>query len=257
MNDNIKVSIITPSYNQGKYIEHTIQSVLNQTYKNIEYFIVDGGSTDNSLEIIDKYRDRIDVVISEKDEGQSDAINKGFKMATGTLAGWINSDDLLYPDCVEKIVELYEQHPDGSIYYHSFNEFIDKDGNGMKTYQHIIPDKTHLLKDNYDVIQQGSFYNTEMLRKVNYLNIDNHFCMDLDLWLYLLDEGPIYCTKDFPHAGFRIHDDTKTNTNYLKFLANISQVLKKHHSKWYYPTMRRLYYYYFKAVVRRILLGKK
>ena len=157
MNENIKVSIVTPSYNQGKYIEHTIQSVLNQTYKNIEYIIIDGGSTDNSLEIIDKYRGWVDVVISEKDKGQSDAINKGFKLATGTLAGWINSDDLLYPDCVEKIVELYIQHPNGSIYYNSFNEFIDKNGNGLKIYQHIIPDKTHLLKDNYDVIQQGSF----------------------------------------------------------------------------------------------------
>ena len=257
MNDNIKISIITPSYNQGKFIEQTIQSVLNQTYKNTEYIIVDGGSTDNSLEIIEKYRDKINIVISEKDKGQSDAINKGFKLATGTLSGWINSDDLLYPDCVEKIVELYEQFPNGSIYYHSFNEFIDKDGNGLKTYQHIIPDKIHLLKDNYDVIQQGSFYNTEMLRKVDYLNINNHFCMDLDLWLYLLDEGPIYCTKDFPHTGFRIHDDTKTSSCRLKFLENIYQVLNKHNAKWYHPAMRRLYYYYFKAVVRRILTGKK
>ena len=253
----MKISIITPSYNQGDFIEQTIQSVLSQTYDNIEYIIVDGGSTDNSLEIIDKYKDKIDIVISENDKGQSDAINKGFKLATGTLTGWINSDDLLYPDCVEKIVELYKQHPDGSIYYHSFNDNVDKDGSRLSTYQHIIPDKTHLIKVNYDVIQPGSFYNTEMLRKVNYLDINNHFCMDLDLWLYLLNEGPIYCTKDFSHTGFRIHDNTKTSSSHLKFLKNIYQVLNKHNAKWYHPAMMRLYYFYFKAVVRRILTGKK
>ena len=256
MNNDIKISIITPSYNQGQFIEATILSVLNQNYKNIEYILVDGGSTDNTMEIVNRYRDRIDIVISEKDKGQSDAINKGFKLSTGTLAGWINSDDVFYPDCIEKIVELYRQHPNGSIYYHSFNECIDKYGNKLKTYQHIIPNKEHLLKVNYDVIQQGSFYSTEMLRKVNYLNINNHYCMDLDLWLYLLDEGPIYCTKDFPHTGFRLHEDAKTSTGRLKFLTNIYQVLKKHHVKWHYVSMRRLYYIYFKIMIKKILTGK-
>ncbi|MDR2148970.1 MAG: glycosyltransferase [Tannerella sp.] len=257
MDTNIKISIITPSYNQGEFIERTIQSVLNQTYKNIEYIIVDGGSTDNTMEIVNCYRNRIDIVISEKDKGQSDAINKGFRLATGKLAGWINSDDILYPDCVEKIVELYRQHPDGSIYYHSFNEWIDKYGNTLKVYQHIIPDKEHLLKMNYDVIQPGSFYNTEMLCKVNYLDINNHFCMDLDLWLYLLDEGPIYCTKDFPRSGFRIHEGTKTSTYRLKFLTNIYRVLKKHHANRYYPTMRHIYYQFCKGIIKKILTGKQ
>ena len=257
MNTNVKISIITPSYNQGEFIEQTIQSVLNQTYKNIEYIIVDGGSTDQTLEIINQYRDRIDVLISEKDKGQSDAINKGFRLATGKLAGWINSDDVLYPDCVEKIVELYKQHPEGSIYYHSFNESIDKYGNSLQTYQHIIPNKEHLLKVNYDVIQQGSFYNIKMLHKVNYLDIDNHFCMDLDLWLRLLDEGPIYYTQDLPHTGFRMYEDTKTSTYRLKFLANIYLVLKKHHARWYYHTMRHLYYQYCKGMIRKVLTGKQ
>ena len=257
MNSNIKISIITPSYNQGQFIEETILSVLNQTYKNIEYILVDGGSTDNTMEIVNRYRDRINIVISEKDKGQSDAINKGFRLCTGTLSGWINSDDILFPDCVERIVELYKQHPGGSIYYHSFNEFIDKYGNSLKTYQHIIPNKEHLVKINYDVVQPGSFYNTEMLRKVNYLDINNHFCMDLDLWLYLLDEGSIYCTKDVPHSGFRIHEDTKTSAYRMKFLKKIYQVLRKHHAKWYYPTMKHLYYQYCKGIIRKILTGKQ
>src|SRR3569833_380141 len=121
----MKVSIVTPSYNQGQFIEKTIISVLNQTYSNIEYIIIDGGSTDNTMEVVNKYKDRIDIVIHEKDKGQSDAINKGFRLATCELVGWINSDDILFPDCVEKIVQLVNEHPDVSIYYPATIDLIN------------------------------------------------------------------------------------------------------------------------------------
>ncbi|OYU92630.1 MAG: glycosyltransferase, partial [Bacteroidetes bacterium B1(2017)] len=103
---NLLFTIITPSFNQGEFIEATILSVLNQTYKNIQYIIVDGGSTDNTMDIVNKYRDSIDIIVHEKDKGQSDAINKGFKLSKGDLIGWINSDDILYPTCVENIIKL-------------------------------------------------------------------------------------------------------------------------------------------------------
>ena len=121
MDQNLRVSIVTPSYNQGQFIEETILSVLNQSYKNIQYILVDGGSTDNTMEIVNKYKGEIDVIIHEKDKGQSDAINKGFKLSDGVLVGWINSDDILYPDCIEKIVDLFRSNPDGSIYYNCNN----------------------------------------------------------------------------------------------------------------------------------------
>ncbi|MDR0864706.1 MAG: glycosyltransferase [Candidatus Symbiothrix sp.] len=254
MNPTIKISIVTPSYNQGQFIEKTIVSVLNQTYKNIEYILVDGGSTDNTMEIVNRYRDKIDIIISEKDNGQSDAINKGFKLSTGTLVGWINSDDILYPDCVEKIVELYQNHPDGAIYYHSFNEMIDRDGKSIKIYQHIIPDRKYLLKTDCRVIQQGSFYNLDLVKKTGYMDAANHYCMDLDLWLSLLKEGPIYHTQDGPHAGFRIYTGTKTDTGKEKFLKNIYQVLRKHKAKIYYPTMwNEIYYIYLVIKVKKII----
>jgi glycosyltransferase involved in cell wall biosynthesis len=243
MNDDIKISIVTPSYNQGQFIEATILSVLNQTYKNIEYIIVDGQSTDNTPEIIDKYRDRIAMVISEKDKGQSDAINKGFKLATGALAGWINSDDILYPDCVEKIVELYRQHPDGSIYYPSSLDFIDKTVTLLCRRTQKIPDKNYLLNVSYEVFQQGSFYNAAYLEKVGYLDENIYYCMDLDLWLRLLDYGNIYHYEGNPLAAFRIWENTKTNLSGTLFLKDTEKTINKYGAKKWSVTKWKLFYF--------------
>lgn len=255
MNQEPLVTIVTPSFNQGQFVEETILSVLNQTYSNIEYIFVDGGSTDGTMDIVEKYRDRIDVIIHEKDKGQADAINKGFKIAKGELVGWLNSDDLFYPDCVEKIVELYLSNKNGAIYYHSFNNMIDSDGGLLKTYQRIIPDRSYLLKTNYNVIQMGSFYQRNLVEKVDYLDISNHYCMDLDLWLNLLTWGPILYTSDSPHTAFRIYTGTKTDTGKEKFLVNIHKVLKKHGARFYDRTVfLMIYIYWIKIKVKKILV---
>lgn len=252
VNNNLKISIITPSYNQGQFIEATILSVLNQTYKNIEYIIVDGGSTDNTLSIIDKYRNRIHTVISEPDKGQSDAINKGFHLATGALVGWINSDDLLYPDCVEKIVELHCQRPDGSIYYSSSMDYIDK--TGMLLYQRTlkIPDKFHLLNNNYEVFQQGSFYSAALLKQVGYLDENIYYCMDLDVWLRLLDHGNIYYYEGNPLAAFRIWENTKTSLAGVSFLKDTKKTINKYGAKKLSKAKFRLYYLLFRVHGGRI-----
>ena len=111
-----KISIITPSYNQGKYIEETIRSVLLQGYPNLEYIIIDGGSTDNSVEIIKKYQKWIKYWVSEKDEGQSHAINKGARHATGELMGWLNSDDRYFDNTFNVIANLYKTFPNHVAY---------------------------------------------------------------------------------------------------------------------------------------------
>lgn len=253
-NNNILVTIVTPSYNQGQFIEETILSVLNQTYKNIQYIVVDGASTDNTMEIVNKYRNKIDIIISEPDKGQADAINKGFELAKGELVGWINSDDILYSDCVEKIVELYERNNHAAIYYHSKNDMIDTYGNVIKSYQHIIPNKEHLLKYNYNVVQQGSFYNLEYVKELGYLNNENQYCMDLDLWLRLLEKGNIEYTNDKPHAAFRLYPGTKTDTGKEKFLLNIYKVLIKNGAKIYYPSIfNKIYIYYLKTKTKKLL----
>jgi len=243
MNENIKISIITPSYNQGKFIEQTIQSVLNQTYKNIEYILVDGGSTDNTMEIVDRYRNRIDMVISEKDKGQSDAINKGFKQATGELVGWINSDDILYPDCIERIVELYNLHPGGSIYYGATLDCIDREGKLLYKSTHKIPNRDHLLNKNYSVIQQGSFYNSQLVKKIGYLDESIYYSMDLDLWLRLLSENDkIYSYQSQALASFRIWEDTKTMRGGMLFIQNAKEVLEQQGAKKFSKAKLRLIY---------------
>lgn len=250
MNENILITIVTPSYNQGQFIEETILSVLNQTYKNIQYIIVDGGSTDQTMDVVNKYKDQIDIIIHEKDKGQTDAINKGFKLAKGELVGWINSDDILYTDCVEKIVKTYLEKPDGAIYYNKFNTMIDTKGKIIKTYEKNIPNRNYLLSVNYDVIQQGSFYSRALVEKVGYLNDKNHYCMDLDLWLRLLNHGSIYNVSNCSSAGFRMWEETKTNTGKEKFLKNIRDVLLSNGAKYYSKSVRKTYWYELKVYVK-------
>lgn len=249
------VSIITPSFNQGQFVEETILSVLNQTYSNIEYIFVDGGSTDQTMQIVDLYRDKIDVVIHEKDEGQADAINKGLKLAKGKLVGWINSDDILYPECVERIVDVYSKNPDGAIYYSSHLDWIDKLGILIRKQTIIIPSRDHLLNENYVIIQPGSFYPLRLIEVVNYLDTDNYYCMDLALWLDLLNYGRIYyCDTDEPLAAFRLHEGTKTDTGKLDFLKNIKGVIRSRGSKWYSKNIiKRIYIYSIKSVIKKWL----
>ena len=106
-----KISIVTPSFNQGKYIEQTIQSVLDQDYPNLEYIIIDGGSTDETVEIIKKYEHKIHYWVSEPDKGQTDGINKGFAKCTGEIFNWINSDDYYEPGTFYKLAKLFTEHP--------------------------------------------------------------------------------------------------------------------------------------------------
>lgn len=256
MSNIIKVSIVTPSFNQGKFIEETILSVLNQSYKNIQYIIVDGGSTDNTMEIIDKYRDRIDIIIHEKDKGQSDAINKGFKLADGELIGWINSDDILYPECVERIVELYENNPEGVIFYNSNGRMINEIGNILRDYSTKIPNREHLIRNKYSLIQQGSFYRRDIVEKVNYLDENIHYCMDLDLWLKLSQYGEIHYLNHSPLAAFRVWEATKTTTGARKFLKDIRRVLFKNGASVYDNTIRTTYWYSIKAQVKTLIRGE-
>lgn len=255
----IRVSIITPSYNQGEYIEETIKSILGQTYKNIELIIVDGNSTDNTHQVLDKYKNIENVkIIIESDKGQSDAINKGFKLATGELVGWVNSDDLLESNCIEKIVKEYHKNPNVSIIFGDIM-LIDSKGKEIKKVSANPISYEYLLNKNPDVNQQGSFYNSKLLKQVNYLDENIHYTMDYDLWLRLLKENDSVSIINEVIARFRLHNTSKTSGGgtFFKFWNNIFDIRKQKHCS---TGLRPIHLLYIKRIIGagfRKILGRQ
>lgn len=204
----MRVSIVTPSFNQARFLERTIQSVLNQTYDDIEYIIIDGGSTDGSQEIIERYQDRLAYWVSEKDKGQTDAINKGFTQAHGAVMAWLNSDDTLEPQAVEQAVAALEENPKvGMVYGHGF--FINAKDEKIGEFPSAQTDYRRLRRGYVHICQQAAFWRSELWRKVGPLDDSIYFAMDYDLWLRLAKEAPILFINEH-WANFRLHGDAKT-----------------------------------------------
>jgi glycosyltransferase involved in cell wall biosynthesis len=196
------VSIITPSYNQAAYLEETIWSVFDQDYQNLEYIIVDGGSQDGSLEIIQKYADRLAWWVSEEDQGQTDAINKGFARAKGDVLAWLNSDDTYLPGAVAEAVEYLQSHPEVGMVYGDTN-LIDEDSQVIGSFPALQTDNRRLMR------QQASFFRANLWKKVGPLDPTFFFAMDYDLWVRLSKEAPL---KYHPRlwANFRLHGGAKS-----------------------------------------------
>lgn len=246
------VTIITPTYNQGQFIEATINSVLAQSYKNIEYIIIDAMSTDATAEILEKFSGKISQVISEPDEGQSDAIVKGFKMAKGDLVGWINSDDILYPDCVEKIVAAYLKSPQAVLFYNSQFDIISEDGSFNRLVNVPIVNGDQLLRYSNTLVQPGSFYKNEALVKIGYFNKSLRFSMDLDLWIRLLKVGGAVNIGSEPIAAYREWGGTKTSTGDAKLLKERKKMLASHGAKATDKTMRSINFGLLKCYVKNL-----
>ncbi len=209
MSDFPLVTIVTPSYNQGRFLETTIQSVLAQDYPNLEYLVVDGASTDNSAEIIQKYADRIAWWVSEKDKGQSDAVNKGLRRARGEFVGWLNSDDVYEPDVVSNAVAAFRSAPEAGLVYADARS-IDAQGrlfNLMRACQYDLVD----LLSYRIVCQPASFMRRAVLEQVNYLNPEYHLLMDHLLWIEMAQKAPILYVPQI-WASARYHEQAKNRT---------------------------------------------
>ena len=206
-----KISIITPSFNQGQFIEETIRSVLLQGYPNLEYIIIDGGSTDETLEIIKKYSDFITYWVSEPDEGQSHAINKGLKQATGEVFNWLNSDDFYLPNALITVGKAFKNIEMAVFCAQQYTETSD----GKRTHFKGVTCKKTLeetLVSPY-FSQSPTFFRLPIVKELGGLESSLFFCMDLELWLnYLTHFGHegIFESDSFL-AVFRIHPDAKTS----------------------------------------------
>ncbi len=202
-----KVTIVTPSFNQADFLEETILSVLNQTYPNIEYIVVDGGSTDGSVDIIKKYEDRLAWWVSEPDNGQSDAINKGFRHATGDIYNWLNSDDILYPDAVKIAVHFMQKHPECEVVYGD-RIVLDNSGRIIDTFEPVAVTK-YMAKFALRIPQETTFFTGNLWKKVNGLNESLHFVMDSDLWYRFLENTRFFHIPVFLGA-YRNHEESKS-----------------------------------------------
>ena len=203
-----KVSIVTPSYQQGDFIEETLKSVARQSYDRIEHLVVDGGSTDQTLDLLRKYEDRYSLRwLSEPDDGQSDAINKGFDRVTGDIVGWINSDDFYYDsDVVATAVDRFTGDSELDILYGSIAH-IDEHSH-IQRFQ-PAPEFNHSVLRGHDYIPQpGVFLDSEVVSEYR-LRSDYVFAMDYEYWLRLASEGRKFGRTSKVMAAYRGHDSAK------------------------------------------------
>jgi glycosyltransferase involved in cell wall biosynthesis len=204
-----KISIVTPSYNQCEFIEETIRSVLLQGYPDLEYIIIDGGSTDNSVEIIKKYEPWLSHWVSEKDRGQSDAINKGWERSRGEIVTYLNSDDLYTPGAVAEAVYYLEKYPTYAV-VHGQSIVINNQGSGKEIIGNPFDLISSINGGNCYISQPSAFIRRICLEDVGVLNVNLHLAMDYDLWLRLSVKYPFLFVSHI-WSKFRHYSGSKSS----------------------------------------------
>ncbi len=222
-----RVSIVTPSYNQGRFIEETIRSVLLQGYPNLEYIIIDGGSTDDSVEIIRKYEPWLAYWVSEPDLGQSHAINKGWARATGDAISWLNSDDTLVPGGLAAAVEALYGDPALGLVYGNVHITDAASRVTRVLFGHTFVPELMVVHWQNPVQQQGFLMKRSLLNRVGWLDESMHYCMDFDYWvrIALRDERARYVNKVL--GCFRQYAGTKTSTQYKTRIHDLQRIYWK------------------------------
>src|SRR5258705_4427780 len=203
----LKLSIVTPSFNQGRFLEETILSVLNQGYENLEYIVIDGGSSDESVSIIKRYEDRLSYWVSEKDRGQVHAINKGLERATGDFFAFINSDDVYLPGTFNAAMSYFEQHRD--VEWLCGDTVMFGDGHDTSLVKAVVPKSAaHCLSWAYKAPQPGHFWRTDIVRSG--FNERWNYDFDHDMYVRLLLAGHTSQYLPLAFAAYRLHEVSKT-----------------------------------------------
>lgn len=228
------VTIITPSYNQGRFIEETILSVLTQDYPSIEYIIVDGGSTDETLAILGKYCNRIRLY-SEEDLGQSNAINKGLRVAKGEILAYLNSDDTYLPGAIRRAVHYFTvDNPDSHFVYGEGYHITEK-GTIIDRYPTEPFDFQHLAETCF-ICQPTTFWKRDVIEKIGLFDENLHYVMDYDYWIRVAKQyGNLGYINEYL-ANSRFYRETKTMSKRFEVLEEILKVIRKHYGKGNVPS---------------------
>ena len=234
----MKISVITPNYNNVNTLKNTIDSVLNQKFDNLEYIIVDGGSTDGSIELINEYRGRVDKIIVEPDRGQYDAINKGMNVATGDILCWINSDDILLPWSLKLVSDIFQKNSDID-WIMGLPSFINTDGYFYNYSQSHIPLIRADIKEGkyngvqYPYLQQESmFWRRSLWFASGGLNLDFKLAADFELWTRFACHSELIAI-DVPLSCFRIGDGEQRSVKLIKMYEKEVQDLNNDKRNWF------------------------
>jgi glycosyltransferase involved in cell wall biosynthesis len=211
-----RITVITPSYNHGFFIEETIRSVLLQGYPNLEYIIIDGGSSDNTIDIINKYKSSIYYWVSEFDHGQAHAINKGLSKATGEIIAYLNSDDYYLPGTLFKVSEHFCQYPDTDLlhgkcrYVNQYGEKVGEQFGDIQTLEEIL-DLWGVWWKNRQFVQPEVFWTRRITEKIGLFKEELNFVMDYDYWCRIIQVGGLVKRIDYELSCFRLTPNQKSN----------------------------------------------
>ncbi len=233
----LKISIVTACYNMAGYIEQTIRSILSQGYENLEYIIIDGGSTDGTKEIIERYKDSLAYYVSEPDKGMYDAISKGFSHATGEILAWLNADDIYLPGALHTVNKIFSTFDDVN-WINARNTYLSQDG----SITHILP--KNALRTSKDIrngwcrdellgflMQEGMFWRKSLMDRVGGLNPEYKYAGDYDLWMRFAEVTDLYYLN-VPISAYRRRKDCLSTTQLEGYLAEVQSI---HSTKPAYP----------------------
>lgn len=219
------ISIVTPVFNMAAYVRETVESVLSQDYPDIEYLVMDGGSTDGTLEILESYRPRLQYY-SAPDGGAADAINRGFDRARGSILAWINADDIYLPGAVSAAVRYLDEHPE-ALAVSGLGSWVDADGQMLGTYPSYPPVPGRLQLDCC-ICQPTCFFRRSAFEAAGRMDVDLHCSFDYDLWIRLARLGPI-AQLTRRQAASRMHPSNKTLRNRREVYRESFGVLRRHY----------------------------
>lgn len=219
----LSVSVVTPSFNQGRFIERTIQSVLSQGIAGLEYFVADGGSTDETVDILQRYDGHLRW-ISAKDHGQADGVNKGIRATSGEIIGWLNSDDIYYPGALAAVLDFFERNPDIDVVYGEADH-IDENNKIIEPYYTEDWDYER-LKEICFLCQPTIFFRRRLTEKAGLLDPRLRYCMDYEYWLRLGHMTP-FVRIERKLAGSRMYSDNKTTRARVAVHEEINNMLKR------------------------------